>query len=160
QVNQFAGYAALKQYNKAIADYSEPIRLSPKWAWPWFRRGNAYSELGKHDKAIADYDKAIELESKPVSAWYNRGNAYNRLGQPEKAIADLSRAIELDHVDAHNSLAWLLATYPDAKVRDPDRAVKLAKKAVQLVPLAGGSWNTLGVAHYRAGDWKAAVAAL
>src|SRR5207253_1145365 len=24
----------------------------------------------------------------------------------------------------------------------------------------GKSWNTLGVAHYRAGDWKAAVAAL
>jgi hypothetical protein len=23
-----------------------------------------------------------------------------------------------------------------------------------------GHWNTLGVAHYRAGDWKAAVAAL
>ena len=60
----------------------------------------------------------------------------------------------------HNHLAWLLATYPDAKLRDPQQAVKLASKAVQLAPKEGGYWNTLGVAHYRADDWKAAVAAL
>jgi uncharacterized protein HemY len=36
----------------------------------------------------------------------------------------------------------------------------LAQKAVQRAPRAGPYWNTLGVAHYRAGDWKAAVAAL
>src|SRR5262249_51542834 len=61
---------------------------------------------------------------------------------------------------ALNSLAWLLATCTDAKLRDPDRAVELAKKAVELAPKAGAIWNTLGVAHYRAGDWKAAVTAL
>src|SRR5262249_44570181 len=38
--------------------------------------------------------------------------------------------------------------------------IELAKKAVEVAPKAGGYWNTLGVAHYRTGDWKAAVAAL
>ena len=38
--------------------------------------------------------------------------------------------------------------------------MKLAKKAVELSPQAGHYWNTLGVAHYRAGEWKAAVMAL
>src|SRR5262249_22089469 len=61
---------------------------------------------------------------------------------------------------AHNDLAWLLATCPDEKRRDPNRAVDLAKKAVELAPKEGAYWNTLGVAHYRAGDWKAAIAAL
>src|SRR5262249_31312816 len=65
-----------------------------------------------------------------------------------------------DHTGAHNNLAWLLATCPDAKLRDPDQAVKLAKKAVKLAPKVGAHWNTLGVAHYRAGDWKGAVGAL
>src|SRR5208283_2341780 len=36
----------------------------------------------------------------------------------------------------------------------------LAKKAVALAPKEGGYWNTLGVAHYRAGGWKAAIEAL
>jgi uncharacterized protein HemY len=36
----------------------------------------------------------------------------------------------------------------------------LATKIVELVPNEGSFWNTLGMAHYRAGDWKAAVEAL
>src|SRR5205823_14947288 len=35
-----------------------------------------------------------------------------------------------------------------------------SKKAVNLAPQEGNNWNTLGVAHYRAGDPKAAIAAL
>jgi Flp pilus assembly protein TadD len=44
--------------------------------------------------------------------------------------------------------------------RDPEQAVKVAKEAVHLAPNSGGCWNTLGVAYYRAGDWKAALTAL
>ena len=61
---------------------------------------------------------------------------------------------------ALNNLAWLLATCPIADVRDPGRAVELAKAAVDLAPNTVNYWNTLGAAHYRAGDWLAAVAAL
>jgi tetratricopeptide (TPR) repeat protein len=60
----------------------------------------------------------------------------------------------------NNDLAWLLATCPDPKSRNAARAVELAKAAVELDPKTGAYWNTLGVAHYRAGDWKAAVIAL
>ena len=38
--------------------------------------------------------------------------------------------------------------------------LELARKAVRLAPERGDFWNTLGVAHYRAGDWKDAAAAL
>jgi Flp pilus assembly protein TadD len=38
--------------------------------------------------------------------------------------------------------------------------VELVKKAVELNPREGSYWRTLGVAHYRAGDWKDALAAL
>jgi len=40
------------------------------------------------------------------------------------------------------------------------RAVELAKEAVERAPKEENHWNTLGVAHYRAGNWKAAVEAL
>jgi tetratricopeptide (TPR) repeat protein len=58
-----------------------------------------------------------------------------------------------------NELAWLLATCSDSKLRDPQQAVTLARKAVELNPKQGNWWNTLGVAHYRAGDAKAAITA-
>ena len=40
------------------------------------------------------------------------------------------------------------------------QAVELAKKAVELNPGAGHIWNTLGAAHYRAGNWEEAIVAL
>src|SRR5262249_60470637 len=64
------------------------------------------------------------------------------------------------HHEAHNALAYLLATCPDENLRDPDQAVVLAKRAVELAPKNATYWMTLGVAHYRAGVWKDAVAAL
>jgi Tfp pilus assembly protein PilF len=62
-------------------------------------------------------------------------------------------------LDAMNNLAWFLATAPEPESRDPARAVELAKQAVAKTKSANCS-NTLGVAYYRAGDWRAAIAAL
>jgi len=45
-------------------------------------------------------------------------------------------------------------------LREASRAVKLAKKAVALAPKEGNNWNTLGVAHCRAEEWKNGIAAL
>src|SRR5262249_7054519 len=86
----------------------------------------------------------------------------NRLARFEQARRDYETALKLAPRDARivNGLAWLLATCPEPRLRAPGQAVLLAKKAVQLKPQEGGHWNTLGVALYRAGDWKAAVAAL
>ena len=39
-------------------------------------------------------------------------------------------------------------------------AADLAKKAVEQSRSAGHIWNTLGVAHYRAGEWQEAITAL
>jgi tetratricopeptide (TPR) repeat protein len=85
------------------------------------------------------------------------GVAYRR------AVALYGAALDRDpnHVHSLNNVAWLLATCPDASVRDAARAAELARKAIDLAPPRPDYlWNTLGLARYRAGDWKAAVAAL
>lgn len=61
---------------------------------------------------------------------------------------------------ADNNVAWFLATAENPAYREPALAVELAKKAVELNPQAGSWWNTLGAAHYRAGDWQPALEAL
>jgi tetratricopeptide (TPR) repeat protein len=65
-----------------------------------------------------------------------------------------------DPPGVQNEVAWLLATAADPRLRDPARAVELARKAVERAPEQGAYWKTLGAAQYRAGDWKAAIAAL
>lgn len=59
-----------------------------------------------------------------------------------------------------NDRAWQLVTGGDSKSRDPKRALELAQEAAALVPQNVAFRNTLGVAQYRAGNWKNAVEAL
>jgi tetratricopeptide (TPR) repeat protein len=151
----------LGQWDKAAEDYTRLIVVAPGASSPWHGRGVARSNAGRYEEAVADFSRAIELSPAFWLAWHNRGLALARLGRWERAAADHAKALELmPRVDWQNNLAWLLATCPEAKVRNPARAVALAQQAVDANPKEGAFWTTLGVAHYRAGDWKAARAAL
>ena len=58
-------YKALKQYEKAIQDYSKAIELMPDWSYTremlYYKRGECYKALGDEVKANADFKKAKEL---------------------------------------------------------------------------------------------------
>jgi serine/threonine-protein kinase len=151
-----------KQLDEAIREFRTAIDLDPKYALAHNNLGTALRDKNQLDEAIREYRTAIGLDPKYAIAWMNRAVAYSKLGQYDKAIADYSRGLKLSPGDAnvHNDLAWLLATCPDSKFRDSKRAVELAEKAIKLAPKEGDFWQTLGVAQYRAGDWKPALDAL
>jgi len=65
-----------------------------------------------------------------------------------------------DDARACNNLAWLLARRAEAPLGSPSRAIELAERAVAHTATEGVYWNTLGLARYRAGNWKAAAEAL
>ena len=67
---------------------------------------------------------------------------------------------EPDNARACNNLAWLLASRAGASRADSMRTVELAERALAHAATEGGYWNTLGLARYRAGKWKAAAEAL
>jgi tetratricopeptide (TPR) repeat protein len=75
------------------------------------------------------------------------------------ALRERVLAIVPDEPKSQNDVAWYLATCPVPQLRDPARAVELARKATEKQPVAS-NWNTLGVALYRTGDCKAAIEAL
>jgi tetratricopeptide (TPR) repeat protein len=58
-----------------------------------------------------------------------------------------------------NSSAWGLVT-AKGSAREPRRALRLARRAVELAPRRGIYLNTLGVAQYRAGQLTQAIATL
>ena len=60
--NRGNAWSDKNEYDKAIADYNEAIRLDPKFAFGFYNRGNAWNDKGELDKAIADYTEAIRLD--------------------------------------------------------------------------------------------------
>src|SRR5262249_35618482 len=100
------------------------------------RLARMYSFQGKYAQAEALFTQVIDAASRSSGA-----------GAPQALISK-------------NNLAWMLATASDPKGRNPARAVELAKQVTEAAPENAQWLNTLGVAYYRAGDWKAAVATL
>jgi tetratricopeptide (TPR) repeat protein len=86
----------IKDYNKAIADYSQAISLSPKSSIPYKNRGWILNEQGEWDKVIENFDQAIVLESADTHAYLYRGFSFYSKGEWEKSIADYTQAIGLD----------------------------------------------------------------
>jgi tetratricopeptide (TPR) repeat protein len=120
-------------------------------------------DKGQLEEAIAEFREAFKKDFPEVHrAHYCLASALKMKRQLEEAIAEYRAAIRLkkDFAEAHSGLAWLLATCPDAKFHDPGVAATHARKAVELAPRQGWAWTPLGIAQYRNGDWKAAVAAL
>jgi len=50
-----------RQYDRAIKDYDDAIRLGPDQALYISNRGNAFRVVGQYDRAIADYRKVLTL---------------------------------------------------------------------------------------------------
>jgi serine/threonine protein kinase len=142
-----------------------------------------YSSQADHDAARAALEKARDVldalateSGDDFRLWLGLGHTHvylaselDRLGLKPRAVEvwrgavqAFSQAVHVapDNASACNNLAWFLVTCPEPSVRDPARAVELAKKAVALEPTKGATWNTLGVAQYRAGAWKAAIDSL
>jgi tetratricopeptide (TPR) repeat protein len=148
------------EYDIAIADYNEAIRLDPRNGAAYNDRGNAWAAKGEFDRAIADYSEAIRLDPKDSLPYYNRGAARGAKRDYDRALADYAEAIRLDPKDAraYNGRAWLWATCPDAKRRDGKRAVESATRACELSGWKGAyNLGTLAAACAEAGDFDAAI---
>jgi tetratricopeptide (TPR) repeat protein len=98
--------------------------------------------------------------------WGERLKDTGRSGEAEESYRR-ALAIEEDLAAKHpnesryrNFIAWFLATCPAPQLRDPPRAVELARRAAEGAPDRAEIYNTLGVAHYRAGNWRSAIEAL
>src|SRR5262245_56508978 len=86
--NRGNAYDDKGNHDRALADYSEAIRLDPKDAKVYYNRGLTYFDKGDYDRAIADHSDAIRLNPKDPQVYYNRGNAYRTKGDYDRAIAD------------------------------------------------------------------------
>jgi tetratricopeptide (TPR) repeat protein len=60
--NRGNAYYAMKDYDRAIADFSEAIRIDPKFAVAFYNRSCAYRDKGDGERSIDDYIESIRLD--------------------------------------------------------------------------------------------------
>jgi Tfp pilus assembly protein PilF len=121
------------------------------------------------EEKVRFYTAALALRPRYIDTHAFLAAALSRRGKWDEAAGIYRRMLKLqpNSADAHNRLAWFLATCPDTTVRNPEQALAHARSAVELGMKAGEPaakqtqyWNTLGVAEYRARNWKEAIPSL
>jgi tetratricopeptide (TPR) repeat protein len=152
-------------------DHRDTLQTQLFLALVFHNEGRLEEATNLLEEALHLFGRTVGLEHHDTLwAMRNLALVLGEQGRMEESFKMNERALELfrriqgpqheDTLRAMNNLAWFLATAEDPKFRDPRRAVELAKEAVGRHPKYSTGWNTLGVAHNRAGDWKGAMAAL
>ncbi len=155
-------YARRGQTHEGFNDFRQALALEPNHVEALYQRGLIRASQGNAKEAIADFSRAIALKPDHAEAYTCAGRCSlcpARSGSGGQRLRE-GRRIAPDWPEFPNNAAWLMATHPEPSRRDPERAVVLARKAVDLEPDQAMYWNTLGVAHYRARHWKEAIESL
>ena len=148
------------QYDEAILDYNKALEMNPRDARTYCNRGILYEKKGQYDQAISDYTKALEMNPRDAWTYYNRGILYEKKGQYDQAISDYNKGLEINPIcwEAYNNLAWVLATANVTRVRNGEKALKLALKACELTDWKNPDClDTLAAAYAREEDFENAV---
>ena len=147
---------------QAVEQFRKALGIEPDNAKVHYNLANILFAQGQWREAAEQYQQSLKQMPDSVHAHYQLGLAFQCLGESAAAIAEIQKVLELDpnHVAAQNNLAWILATCPDASLRNGPRAVELAQRAVQLS--AGTSpqiLDTLAAAYAEAGRFPEAITA-
>ena len=122
-------YRELEQMEKAIADYTEAIRLKPDSAFSYHDRALCEMRLGLDQQAADDYDHALKMDPTRPRFWNGRGMIYLKKGGYKKAKEFFTRAIELNK---NFSDAYLNRSKAELKLNDTAAAEEDMKKAKAL----------------------------
>ena len=83
------------EYDKAIADFNEAIRLDPENVNLYSTRAAANYVKKDYNKAIADFTKAIRLVPKNPLLYYRKACCYALQKRSDLALENLEQALEL-----------------------------------------------------------------
>lgn len=105
---------------------------------------------GRWPEAVALFEKARKLDTKNSEAAFGLSAALielNRFAEALPLLEELRKAVP-DHPMVKNNLAWVYVKCTDPGLRNPAKAIKLAREAVLDQPSDYSIWNTLAEAYY------------
>ena len=148
-------YYSKGDYDRAIQDATEAIRLNPNEPSFYYTNGLAYKKKGDFDHSIQNFDAAIRLNENFERAYYDRGNAYIDKEEYDRAIQDFNKAVHLNPNNANNynnrGVAYM-------RKGDYSRAVQDYNQAIHLNSNDTAAYLNRGLAYFIESNLTAAIA--
>ncbi|PYR42803.1 MAG: hypothetical protein DMF95_27485, partial [Acidobacteria bacterium] len=147
--------------DEAIDQYQQALKIRPDYGLAHNNLGNVLLGRGNPGEALEHFREALRLDPSNAEAHYNVGSVLRSRGDLSEAAGQFREALQLkpDWIPAVASLAWLLATAPDAALRDANQAIRFAEQAADLTRRQDASaLDVLAAAYAAAGQFDRAVA--
>jgi tetratricopeptide (TPR) repeat protein len=147
------------QIDEAMGHLQKAVELNPDSDVTENNFGYALLQNGRVEESLAHLQKALDINPAYAPAHSNLANTLLQNGRVDEAVSHLRRALTIDPHDAQTQkdLAWVLATSPEARIRDGAKAVELAESANQKEsgnPIIGA---TLAAAYAETGRFADAI---
>jgi tetratricopeptide (TPR) repeat protein len=142
-------------FQGAIADYSQVVRLDPTNVMAYSNRGMARAYLDDRKGAILDYDQALRLDPNSAITYSRRGLQRSELKDIPGAIADLSQAVKLD---PNNAAVYLNRGNFRFDQGDFPGALADFSEAIRLNPSFSMAYTNRGNTHFKMQNPEAAIA--
>jgi len=153
--NRGTVYDEMGQQDKAIADYTQALKIDSNYALAYSNRGLIYGSRGDYDPAIIDFSRALKIDSNNTFALWNRGITYSILKQWDDAIIDYSRLIE---VNPKKFDPYFNRGVAYENLKKWDLAIKDYTLAISQNPKHVKAYNNRGIIYYYMGLMDKALA--
>ena len=150
------GITKLDQYNyrDAAEDFTQAIKLDPKYIEAYFKRGYSYTWVSKHQEALTDFNQVIVLDPNYLDGYLNRGWSQIFLQNDQAALEDFNQAIRLNPnyaaAYAHQSMAYI-------KLGKYQAALESSKQAIRLDPHNSYGYSIQADVFNNLKDYPAAI---
>lgn len=151
----------LGDLQSALRDADRATQIDANFATAYIERATIHGVLGDFQRAVTDCSTALLIDPEHRDALMIRALLYIQGGRFSLARDDFETALRSPRCDpavARHNLAWLLAASPDATVRDADRAIALAREAIERYgDRSPHVYDALAAASAELGDFPAAI---
>ncbi len=120
-----------EEYDDAIADFTDAVRLDPAHASAYAARAEAWARKHYRDRELADITAAVKLEPRNTAYRVARGQSCSAQGRHEEAMADFNAALGLE---PENPAIWVARGNESRKDWKLDEALADYTRAIQLNP--------------------------
>lgn len=153
-------YLERRRFSDALPLYQERLALRPTSTSLIRATARCLLETSRYDQLIALHEQYPNYRTDSPTLYTKPSSDLLAERRYQDALFMLEIAAEAapDDAIAANNLAWLLATLPDATLRDGERALRLAKKAFEEYAYEyPGIVSTLSAAHAEVGNFDEAI---
>ena len=154
-------YGSHREYDKAIADFTQSLKLQDNVAGVLNNRGQAYYLKGDYEAAIHDLDAAVKADPKHFVAMNNRALCHIARRALDKALIDLNAAIALnaEYPEALNNRAVVYSQQGDyhAAIKDLTQALTVYENYIDAYGNRSFAYRKLGQFPEAIADLKTAM---